>query len=82
MWAPIMGVGYQKPVVQWSKGEYTNANNTQNDLTIIANGGAPVIADEAGDTVGSAAPGLPGRAVHHLGDRHRHIRCWVLAPGP
>ena len=63
MWAPIMGVGYQKPVVQWSKGEYTNANNTQNDLTIIANGGAPVVADEAGDTVGSAAAGLPGRAV-------------------
>lgn len=62
MWAPIMGVGYQKPVVQWSKGEYTNANNTQDDLAIIAGGGAPVIADEAGSTVGTAAAGLPLRA--------------------
>ncbi len=62
MWAPIMGVGYQKPVVQWSKGQYTNANNTQDDLTVIANGGAPVVADEAGDTVGTAAAGLPVRA--------------------
>jgi hypothetical protein len=63
MWAPIMGVGYQKPVVQWSKGEYTNANNTQDDLATIAGGGAPVIPDEAGGTVGTAAAGLPLRAV-------------------
>ncbi|HEX5088860.1 MAG TPA: fibronectin type III domain-containing protein [Nocardioides sp.] len=63
MWAPIMGVGYQKPVVQWSKGQYTNANNSQDDLAIIAAGGAPVIADEAGGTVATAAPGLPLQAV-------------------
>jgi hypothetical protein len=62
MWAPIMGVGYQRPVVQWSKGQYTNANNTQDDLTVIATGGAPVVADEAGDTVGTAAAGIPVRA--------------------
>jgi hypothetical protein len=35
-WAPIMGVGYYKPLVQWSKGEYANANNTQDDLANIA----------------------------------------------
>ena len=74
MWAPIMGVGYQKPVVQWSKGEYTNANNTQDDLTVIANGGAPVVADEAGDTVGTAAAGIPVRAYITSADRHRHLR--------
>jgi PKD repeat protein len=34
-WAPIMGVGYYKNVTQWSKGEYPDANNTQDDLTII-----------------------------------------------
>ena len=27
MWAPIMGVGYNRPITQWSKGEYTDANN-------------------------------------------------------
>src|SRR6185295_10130611 len=30
-WAPIMGVGYYCNMVQWSKGEYPGANNTQDD---------------------------------------------------
>jgi hypothetical protein len=48
-WAPIMGVGYYKDVVQWSKGEYTNANNTQDDLQVIS-GYLPFITDDHGDT--------------------------------
>jgi hypothetical protein len=36
-WAPIMGVGYYQPVAQWSKGEYANANQSQNDLSIVVN---------------------------------------------
>jgi len=35
-WAPIMGVGYYRELVQWSKGEYASANNTEDDLAIIA----------------------------------------------
>ena len=35
-WAPIMGAGYYRPVVQWSKGEYNYANNRQDDVAIIA----------------------------------------------
>ena len=35
-WAPIMGTGYYVPVVQWSKGEYPNANRQEDDLEIIA----------------------------------------------
>ncbi|ALJ01042.1 T9SS type A sorting domain-containing protein [Rufibacter tibetensis] len=34
-WAPIMGVGYSRQVVQWSQGEYPYANNRENDLSII-----------------------------------------------
>ncbi|MCX6880104.1 MAG: hypothetical protein NTW21_40815 [Verrucomicrobia bacterium] len=34
-WGPIMGVGYYKTLVQWSKGEYLSANNAQDDLAII-----------------------------------------------
>ncbi len=34
-WAAIMGVGYNTNVTQWSKGEYADANNTQDDLAII-----------------------------------------------
>ena len=37
-WAPIMGTTYNKPVAQWSKGEYAGANNTQDDIaTILSN---------------------------------------------
>ncbi|WP_105169086.1 M12 family metallo-peptidase [Pseudoalteromonas sp. T1lg23B] len=35
-WAPIMGVSYYKNVTQWSKGEYPDANQTQDDIAIIA----------------------------------------------
>ncbi len=64
-WAPIMGVGYDRNVVQWSKGEYPNANNTEDDVAIIS-GNQPTpwsvyvesplynstgyIADDAGNT--------------------------------
>ncbi|WP_237155056.1 InlB B-repeat-containing protein [Oryzibacter oryziterrae] len=36
-WAPIMGASYYSNVTQWSKGEYFDANNGQDDLAIIAN---------------------------------------------
>lgn len=36
-WAPIMGVGYYNNVTQWSKGEYSGATNTQDDLSILSN---------------------------------------------
>ncbi len=34
--ATIMGLSTRKPVSHWSKGEYANANNDQDDLAIIA----------------------------------------------
>lgn len=46
-WAPIMGAGYGKPVVQWSKGEYAGANNAEDDLAIIAEE-APLVAPDIG----------------------------------
>ncbi len=53
-WAPIMGVGYSHPVSQWSWGEYADANNGQNDTTVINNQGAPLRADDHGNTTGAA----------------------------
>ena len=35
-WAPVMGVGYDKPVVQWSQGSYPGADNQQDDLDVLA----------------------------------------------
>lgn len=53
-WAPIMGVGYYKPLVQFSKGEYANANNTENDFANIAGEGVARYSDDYGDTIASA----------------------------
>jgi PKD repeat protein len=55
-WAPIMGVGYSKSLVQWSKGEYPNANNTEDDLARIPMFGAPLRADDHGDGIATATP--------------------------
>jgi hypothetical protein len=52
-WAPIMGVGYNQPITQWSKGEYPGANQTQDDLAIIATG-APLMTDDIGNTPAAA----------------------------
>lgn len=48
-WAPIMGVGYSRNLTTWSRGEYTSANNTQDDLAIISNT-LGYIADDHGST--------------------------------
>jgi hypothetical protein len=64
-WAPIMGVGYYKSLVQWSKGEYPDANNTQDDLRIITSrNGFGYRNDDHGDDSGSASPlAVAGTAV-------------------
>lgn len=52
-WGPIMGTTYDRSVSQWSKGEYANASNTENDLAIIgsAANGFLTRADEAADSI-------------------------------
>ena len=56
-WAPIMGVGYYKNITQWSKGEYTSANNQEDDLTIMTDSkyGVGYRTDDFGNAVSSAA---------------------------
>ncbi|QMU28165.1 GEVED domain-containing protein [Adhaeribacter radiodurans] len=46
-WAPIMGISYTKRQTQWSKGEYPSANNTEDDLAIMATNGFGFRIDEA-----------------------------------
>jgi PKD repeat protein len=55
-WAPIMGVGYYQPLVQWSKGEYATANNVQDDYLVMSNNGLPLRADDHGSTLATATP--------------------------
>lgn len=53
-WAPIMGVGYSKSLVQWSKGEYAGANQLQDDYLVMQNNGLPFAADVVGNTLAQA----------------------------
>ena len=56
-WAPIMGVGYYKPISQWSKGEYNFANNFEDDVAIISStsNGVGFRADDHGNSTATAA---------------------------
>jgi hypothetical protein len=62
-WCPIMGDCSTRPLSQWSKGEYPNANNQEDDLAIIG-----AIAPERADDVPGTAPlgGTPD-AVNQAG---------------
>jgi PKD repeat protein len=58
-WAPIMGVGYYKPLVQFSRGEYLGANNREDDFAVAQSYGLPLRADDYGNTP-FAASSFPG----------------------
>jgi len=53
-WASIMGVGYYQNLTQWSKGEYANANNSQDDYSAMASQGLIFRADDHGDSRAAA----------------------------
>lgn len=57
-WAPIMGMGYYKNVTQWSKEEYANGNNHEDDLAVITNetNGVGYRVDLHGNTHSTATP--------------------------
>ncbi|GAB3941775.1 hypothetical protein GCM10029976_061680 [Kribbella albertanoniae] len=62
-WAPIMGVGYYRGISQWSKGEYADANNKEDDYAVVGTHGLAARADDAGDTTAAAAALTVGTAV-------------------
>ena len=53
-WAPIMGVGYYKAITQFSRGEYSSANNTQDDFAVISSY-APFAGDDHSSSMSSAS---------------------------
>ncbi len=53
-WAPIMGVGYERGMSQWSQGEYEDASQGQDDLAIIA-GKTGYALDDHGDDGASSS---------------------------
>ena len=55
-WAPIMGAGYSQPLVQWSDGTYTTANNQEDDLAVMQTFGVDLLADDHGNASNAATP--------------------------
>ncbi len=58
-WAPIMGVGYSRPISQWSMGEYADAVTSSyqdgpDDLAVITEHGLDRRPDDHADTKGGA----------------------------
>lgn len=49
-WAPIMGVGYEQPLAQFSNGTYTGGNQPEDDFAVAALTGLPIRADDHGNT--------------------------------
>jgi len=67
-WAPIMGTGYYRNLTQWSKGEYLNPTNTEDDLAIIPTHGLAFRPDDVGDDLlgATALPLEPSPQVTRL----------------
>ena len=62
-WAPIMGVGYDRQLVQWSRGEYARANNPEDDLAVISDASrGPYLADDHGSSIAQATAVTGDRA--------------------
>jgi ELWxxDGT repeat protein len=55
-WGPIMGAPFNRPLTQWSRGEYFRADRLEDDVALIARptNTFGYRADEAGDTPGTA----------------------------
>lgn len=64
-WAPIMGVGYYRSLSQWSKGEYLDANQKQDDYVVAQSRGLPLRADDFGGTLATATA-LQGTTVSNV----------------
>ncbi len=62
-WGPIMGTSYGRSIVQFSKGEYPNANRTEDDFALMSRH-LDLLADDHGDlpTIATEViPTAPGR---------------------
>jgi hypothetical protein len=57
------GTSYYKAISQWSKGEYADANNTQDDFAVMGQNGAAIRAADHGTSLSTASPISPGVTV-------------------
>jgi hypothetical protein len=67
-WGPIMGAPWNKSVTTWSKGEYPDATNNQDDFDIINSFLAFRADDHTDNTLNSATPLLLTDSTNVVGD--------------
>lgn len=65
-WAPIMGVGYYRAISQWSRGEYQDANNTEDDVAVMGTNGVAVRAADNGTSTSTATTITVGQTVNGI----------------
>ncbi len=85
-WAPIMGVGYYQALVHWSKGQYADANNVQDDYVVMQSNGLPLRPDDHGNTlaagtalVGTSSGGASTASVQGVIERPGDIDVFTFA---
>jgi PKD repeat protein len=66
-WAPIMGSGYYKNLTQWSRGEYSLANNTEDDLAVIGQNGCVFRTDDYPNSAATAPRIGSGTSINASG---------------
>ncbi len=72
-WAPIMGVGYNEPLVQWSSGEYADANNAQDDIAVMQSYGLPLRTDDHGSSFATATAMGTSRTASGIIERRTDV---------
>lgn len=87
-WAPIMGVGYYQALTQWSKGEYLDANNVQDDFVVMQANSLPLRPDDHGNTAatgtpltGSSAGGITTASIRGVIERSDDVDFFVFSAG-
>ena len=53
-WAPIMGASYYRDVTHWSRGDYSQSNNTEDDLQVMQGYGIGYRADDHSNATAGA----------------------------
>ena len=59
VWGPIMGAPFGKPYVQWSKGEYPDANQNEDDIAIVSSKLGLISDDAENDYINATNLDLP-----------------------
>jgi hypothetical protein len=81
-WAPIMGVGYSRPITQWSRGAYKGADNHEDDLSVITENGISLRPDEEAPGAPYWATRPPTGTAYITSDTDRDVYMLGICSGP